>query len=271
MRHIFRIILLSLFLGLSSHGQQVRSISDKDGRKIEVIFYNKTDSGIHVIRTDGNDFIIDMNTLHPTAQKVVGAWKPTLPLRTVNKVRTDYAFACYNGKGVRKDWRRAFQVFEKSASNGDAIAQLMLGFMYLDGDGVSVNSVLGARWVERSARQGNMIAESIIGMLYIDGEGVGKSDTIAHMYLKRAADKGDASAQCNLGILYFSNDSVVHQDKEKGMDLFRKAAAGGHEGASKILARIANDQQTIEQLRHRQVAALFPLLMCQRSTVTRMM
>ena len=118
----------------------------------------------------------------------------------------------------------------------------------LDGDGVSVNSVLGARWVERSARQGNMTAEGVLGRLYMDGEGVGKNYTTASMYLKRAADKGYASAQCNLGILYYYGEGV-RQDRAKGIDLFQKAAAAGNEGASKILAGISSDQQKTQAAR----------------------
>lgn len=242
MRHLICIILLPLLFGHLSHGQQIRSISDKDGRDIEVIFYNKTESGIHVIRTDGHDFTIGIDSLHPASQKVVQAWMPKYPIRSLNDVRTDYGFACYTGKTARKDLRRAFQVFQKSAENGDASAQNMLGMMYLDGEGVSTNKVLGARWVERSARQGNMIAEGVLGRLYMDGEGVQKNYTTAAMYLERAAAKNYAAAQSNLGILYYFGNGV-RLDKTKGLELLHKASAAGDEGAKKILARIDQDSR----------------------------
>jgi hypothetical protein len=185
-----------------------------------------------------------MDSLDSNSQQIVQSWAPTYPLRSIDDVRTDYAFACYSGNGPRKDFKRAFQIFEKSAQNGDSSAQCMLGLMYLDGEGTAVNKVLGARWLERSARQGETVSEGVLGRLYMDGEGVRRNDTTAYMYLNRAAEKNYAPAQCNLGILYYIGEGV-RQDRAKGLELLRKAAAAGHDGASQILARIASDSRQL--------------------------
>ena len=243
--NIHHSISLIFFMAAASGllgGERVHTITDRDDRTIEVIFYNKTEGGIHVIRTDGHDFVIKLDTLHPASQQIIQSWAPNYPLRSIDNVRTDYAFACYSGNGARKDLKRAFQVFEKSAQNGDSSAQGMLGLMYLDGEGTAVNKVLGARWLERSARQGATVSEGELGRLYMDGEGVQRNYTTAYMYLNRAAQKGYAPAQCNLGILYYFGEGV-RQDRAKALELLRKAAAAGHDGASRVLARIASDSR----------------------------
>lgn len=248
MNRFTHIIFLFPLIVSTLCGQNIQTLTDKTGREIEVILYQKTSAGVHVIRTDGHDFVIDLNTLDPRSQHLVKSWEPDRPLRSIDDVRTDHAFAYYNGNGVQKDLRRAVEVFEKSAKNGDASAQGMLGLMYLDGEGVRANKVTGAQWLERSARQGNTVAEGVLGRLYIDGEGVGRNYTTAYMYLKRASNKGYVPAQRDLGILYYFGEGV-RKDRGKGIELIEKSAAAGDEGAKRLLARITIDQKEYQSPR----------------------
>ena len=87
----------------------------------------------------------------------------------------------------RSDWSTALFSCEHLARTGDAPAQLILGTMYLRGQGVSVNPTEAARWFERSAEQGNIIAQTELGVMYAVGIGVRKDYVLAHMWLSLAA------------------------------------------------------------------------------------
>jgi uncharacterized protein len=58
------------------------------------------------------------------------------------------------------------------ADNGDATAQNYVGFMYDNGEGVSVDYVQAATWYRKAAEQGNEIAQHNLALLYGKGLGV---------------------------------------------------------------------------------------------------
>lgn len=62
--------------------------------------------------------------------------------------------AYYFGLGVHRNFRDAFEWWEKAASQGDATAQCSLGWMYLHGLGVPRDSNRAAEWYRKAASQG---------------------------------------------------------------------------------------------------------------------
>ena len=60
------------------------------------------------------------------------------------------------------------------ADQGDAKAQLTLGWMYYYGKGLPKDYVEAARWYRKSADQGDAKAQVTLGSLYYDGEGLPK-------------------------------------------------------------------------------------------------
>lgn len=78
-----------------------------------------------------------------------------------------------DGDGVEKDMEQALQLYKKAiAIDGNIDSLLGLGICYMKGDGVSQNYQHGVFLIERSAKQGNMIAQYNMGEFYRIGMGV---------------------------------------------------------------------------------------------------
>ena len=102
------------------------------------------------------------------------------------------------------NYKKAFFWYEKSAQQGNAEAQFILGSMYYVGKGVSKNSKKTFFWHEKSAQQGNAEAQGMLGGMYYLGLGVPKDSKKAVYWLEKSARQGDAYAQGFLGAMYYS-------------------------------------------------------------------
>ena len=63
-----------------------------------------------------------------------------------------------NGHGMKKDWRRATQLYRRAAKLGNAAAAACLGYCYRDGEGVRPDRRAARAWFERAARLGSLDA-----------------------------------------------------------------------------------------------------------------
>lgn len=108
-----------------------------------------------------------------------------------------------NGK-----YSEAFAWFKKSAEKGDAFAQLCLGDMYFEGKGKTQNYSAAFKWYRRSADQGITRAQYRLGLMYYDGLRVPQSYRNAIEWYRKAADQGNGSAQYNIGLMYYHGFGV---------------------------------------------------------------
>jgi TPR repeat protein len=69
------------------------------------------------------------------------------------------------GKGVASDVRKAAQWYRKTADQGDATGQYLLGFMYEAGLGVSKDDGEAAQWYRKAAEQGDKLAKEALERL----------------------------------------------------------------------------------------------------------
>jgi|TARA_B100000959_G_scaffold221886_1_gene234753 hypothetical protein len=96
---------------------------------------------------------------------------------------------------TKKDYKEAIKWFRLSAKQGLAKAQLKLGVMYHNGQGVPQDYKESIKWLRLSADQGNAKAQSSLGWMYDNGEGVGQDYKEAVKWYRLSADQGDAGAQ----------------------------------------------------------------------------
>ena len=75
----------------------------------------------------------------------------------------------------------------RSAEQGDAGAQFVLGLWYHNGTGVPQDYAEAARWLRRAADQGHAAGQFWLGGLYRDGHGVAQELVSAHMWLDLAS------------------------------------------------------------------------------------
>ena len=94
------------------------------------------------------------------------------------------------------------------AEQGDASAQLILGLMYDNGEGVPEDDAEAVRWYHMAAEQGLALAQYNLGGMYANGEGVPEDDAEAVRWFRMAAEQGDALAQYNLGVMYANGEGV---------------------------------------------------------------
>jgi len=106
---------------------------------------------------------------------------------------------CYStGKGVSRDYRKAFGWYQLAAEQGNSVAQYEVARCYRRGQGVEKNSKLAVRWMRKSAKQGNRGAQVILADLYTNGEGVRRDLKQAAMWHRKAANQGEKKAQSKL-------------------------------------------------------------------------
>lgn len=118
---------------------------------------------------------------------------------------------CYRfGKGVEKDqekayvcYEKAFKYYKEQAEQGDAAAQLEMGFYYFGGRLRSGTDYAKAKvWFEKSAEQGEAEAMNVLGQMFQYGYGVEKDVDRAYDCYLKGAEKGSVYAQRNLAWLF---------------------------------------------------------------------
>ena len=125
------------------------------------------------------------------------------------------------------------------AEQGDAAAQLKVGLMYYNGQGVLQDYAEAIQWFRKSALQGNPFAQSNVGYMYEKGEGVPQDYLEAAKWYRQAAGRGNAQAQFTLGYMY-EKGLGMQQDEVQALMWFSLAAAQGN-----VKARASRDRITV--------------------------
>ena len=114
----------------------------------------------------------------------------------------------YNGQGVPQDYAEAVRWYRKAADQGDAIAQTYLGVVNEQGRGVLRDYVEAVRWYRKAAEQGFADAQSALGVMYEMGRGAPQDNVEAHMWMNLAAARARDAEQ---GEYARSRDSLGQQ------------------------------------------------------------
>ncbi|OAQ26368.1 HCP-like protein [Linnemannia elongata AG-77] len=110
-----------------------------------------------------------------------------------------------------------------SASHGDRDAQVALGDMYRDGEGVAQDYQEAMDWYLKAAEQGDAAGQQRVGALYYQGFGVSQNYSTAMDWYLKAAEQGYAIAQHSIGILYNHGHGVL-LNYGRAMDWYLEAA-----------------------------------------------
>ena len=113
------------------------------------------------------------------------------------------------------------------AEAGDTEAQVKLGNMYAEGEGVPQNYATAVSWYRQAAQQGHAEAQYNLGVMYANGRGVPQDYAIAVSWYRKAAQQGYAKARVNLGLMYAKGKGVPEQDDAQAISWIRKAAQQG--------------------------------------------
>ena len=107
----------------------------------------------------------------------------------------------------------------QAAEQGHTVAQLALGLMYANGEGVLKDEAEAVRWYRLAAESGEAIAQAILGQMYVLGRGVRKDFGLAHMWLNIASANGEEGA----GELRdtFVEDNMTRDEISRAIELAR--------------------------------------------------
>jgi TPR repeat protein len=123
-----------------------------------------------------------------------------------------------------------FARLQTEAEHGNVKAQFWVGAAYESGrDGVGQDFAQAHAWLTKSAKQGNADAENLLGKMYENGEGVSQDYVKAADWYRAACqrrpDYGGAGQGCNnLGLLYLAGRGVNQSNVEAYM-FFKLSAA----------------------------------------------
>lgn len=141
------------------------------------------------------------------------------------------------GEGVEQDNKEALTWYMMAdAQGGLADAQYRLGVICEVGDlGVSQDFQVAAKWYRHAAEQGFALAQFKLGGLYDFGRGVPQDYEEAVRWYRLAAEQGLALAQFNLGCMYEEGKGIP-TNLQEAVKWHRLAAEQGNASAQFMLA-----------------------------------
>lgn len=156
--------------------------------------------------------------------------------------------AAYN----RGDPKTALKLWQPLADAGNPDAQVNIGVLHANGEGVPQSYSEAITWYRKAADQGDVFALNNLGLMYMRGQGVAASDRMAVQLYRQAADKNFAPAQFNLATMYGQGRGVEKDRAEayKWLILAIAAYEPGDEDkrddAEDLRAGLAKDMTPLE-------------------------
>ena len=144
----------------------------------------------------------------------------------------------------QKDYATAVKEFTVLAEHGNSDAQLILGKMYMMGQGVPKDSEQASKWFKAAAVQGNADAQFFLGSMYLlpqkdIGEGL--------KWLRLSAEQGMQDAQLLLGKAYMEGSKELPRDPVQG-DMWLRLAAKDNKEFYQDELRAAENQMTADEI-----------------------
>jgi hypothetical protein len=124
----------------------------------------------------------------------------------------------------------------KHTDVADPVYQYVIGFRYLEGDGLQMDYVLALHWFTKAAEQGYAPAQSQLGFMYAMNYGAPRDAEKALYWYKKAAEQNYIRAIFNIGTLY-QNGDLVNRDLAESAKWSRKGAELGDSDCQADLAR----------------------------------
>ena len=147
-------------------------------------------------------------------------------------------------RGTERDYDKSITYAEKGISEGYDMAAFNLGWLYLNGHGVAVDSLKAMDYFKQSLDQvkelsdaGNSEAQNLYGIMYTGGYTVDKDLKKAFDLTRKAAAKGHPAAISNLGNKYEYGEGV-DKDCNKALEWYEKGKAIKQERSINALGRL---------------------------------
>ncbi|MDR2902170.1 MAG: sel1 repeat family protein [Lactobacillales bacterium] len=120
-----------------------------------------------------------------------------------------------------QQYSQAFSEFMPLADRGDFRAQYYIGYLYLNGYGITQNNEKALEYLNKSLKSNYDLPQALMGYLYSEGTIVPKDKKLSMELYQKAADQGNISALLNLGVSYYTGDGVT-RNVSKAIEYFNK-------------------------------------------------
>jgi localization factor PodJL len=130
------------------------------------------------------------------------------------------------GKGVKADFKKAMEWYQRAAQKGFVPAQYRLGTIYERGMSGKPDLQRARIWYKRAAEQGNVKAMHNLAVLSAGREGGSPDYPNAAQWFLEAAERGLSDSQFNLGVLH-ENGLGVPKDSVRAYKWYALAARSG--------------------------------------------
>ena len=145
-----------------------------------------------------------------------------------SKAQFDLGYMYTIGIGdFEADSAEALRWYRRSAEQGFARAQSVLGSAYAHGHSLEQGFTQAATWCRLGAEQGDAEGQLCMALLYAGGCGVEQDDTESARWYRLAADQGEGQAQARLGDMYANGEGGVQQDPVEADKWYRRAVEPG--------------------------------------------
>lgn len=189
--------------------------------------------------------LMDENNMEEAVQILLQAIEPMDEQDTYN-----WGVIYYNAIGdVKKDYIKAFKMFEMAAEKNYASAERALGWMYYKGEGIEKNEVKAAemfvRAYEHGARDAGvmyMVGQCYLYAIYVE-EDIFRGIQIIKDAANMGSDGNCFAAQCLLGKIYYEGKYITRNIKEAEKWLIM-AKNNGSEEASQLLEQMEKEADT---------------------------
>ncbi|MCC6471908.1 MAG: SEL1-like repeat protein [Alphaproteobacteria bacterium] len=125
-------------------------------------------------------------------------------------------------RGQRRD--EALPHLLEAADKGHLAAYALLGNIYT---GDLRNPTEGLKWLQRGIERGDDTSRLVLGEMYVDGNGIPRNMAEGLRLLEPMANKGVALAIYKMGVIYLFGDNALGRDYAKALYWYQRAAALG--------------------------------------------
>lgn len=144
----------------------------------------------------------------------------------------------FQGHGVKKDLKRAVELFTRAAEKGMRPAQTNLGIIYQSGgEGVERDILKSIEYFMAAGKQGDLQATYHLGQIFRKGDGVKQDYKKAIAYYQRAVQQGYLPAVHEYGIMC-ANGHGVERSLIEAYAWISYVAATGDKEAKENLAKV---------------------------------
>ena len=169
------------------------------------------------------------------------------PVRTLRRVAVALLASVAAGAGFALD-NDSVEELSRAAELGDSEAQFDLGYMYTIGIGdFEADSAEALRWYRRSAEQGFARAQSVLGSAYAHGHSLEQDFTQAATWCRLGAEQGDAEGQLCMALLYAGGCGVKQDDTESARWYRLAADQGEGQAQARLGDMYANGEGGVQQ------------------------